>query len=154
MKSTLSRLQLIYKLVQTRVNSKSRNFQKTSFINNRTNANMTLSKNASKRTSSSPTIPPMTIGPRMTTGLIRKLSIETLIEEFKPVALDNSEFKSDYKTIIGLFHIFGLSRFQSNLKESSHSIPTSNKALTEEFKGAVFEKYELEYRDVSILIAP
>ena len=54
------------------------------------------------------------------------------------------------------FRIIGLSKFQfkeKNLRYSSYSIKPSIQTLIEYFKTVMFENDELDYRDMSIIIA-
>ena len=44
-------------------------------------------------------------------------SIEILVEEFKPVALESDELKSDIiRKLIGPFRLFGLQRFKNRVQ--------------------------------------
>ena len=93
--------------------------------------------------------------------LTKKIS-KTLSEGFKPVSLKNYEFKNLQNMFIDwtCFCIFGYQDSNTRKKtgnfskaESSESKTHSIQTFMGDFKALVFEKAELEYRDMSILIA-
>ena len=96
------------------------------------------------------------------TVIHKKFSTVTLLQEFKPVALENYEFEdrrninikwtlSHFRTI--KIPIEGTQSEIAPSKKHLKNISRSIQTLIEEFKSVVFEKDEPEYRDISIWLA-